>query len=405
MASGGKRAKGHALLLALSVGVALPAQYQRPRTALSPAEEKAIAAGRKGAKPRPVSPRKGLHREEVARSRIFEAAKPSVVYISSATRQFVFRNSATGDVFAIPPGTGTGFLWDDQGHVVTNHHVVTVDDPNGRPRSEAEEIQVTLSNGKSYKARVIGRSLAHDIAVLRVFAPFKDLRPLPIGASKDLAVGHSVLAIGNPFGLDHTLTSGIISALNREIPTSFGTSIQGAIQTDAAINPGNSGGPLLDSSGRLVGMNTSITSTSGSSAGIGFAIPVDTLNRIVPLLIAKGQMDRPALGFVAVNARQTLNLGIDKGVLVERVDQGGLAEKAGIRGCTIASDGHLEVLGDVILGFQGKPIENSLQLLDRLELEPPDAVLSFTILREGQTRTVTIDPKGASTPAKQRPEV
>ncbi|HWQ09878.1 MAG TPA: trypsin-like peptidase domain-containing protein, partial [Holophaga sp.] len=267
---------------------------------ISPEEAAAIEVGRKGAKVRPVVPAKPLDAQEAKRVRIFKVAKPSVVYIASATQIYVLANQETGDTWAIPPGTGTGFVWDDLGHVVTNYHVIMVD-VAGAPLSEAEDLQVTLADGKTYRARLIGKSLSYDIAVLRVFAPLTGMKPLPLGTSKDLQVGQSVLAIGNPFGLDHTLTQGIISGLRKEVVTdeALQRKIRGAIQIDAAINPGNSGGPLLDSSGRVIGMNTSTKTRSG----VSFAIPVDTLNRVVPLLIAKGQLDRPELGFTAISSK------------------------------------------------------------------------------------------------------
>jgi S1-C subfamily serine protease len=256
-----------------------------------------------------------------------------------------------------------------------------------------------LADGKRYRARVVGRSLAHDIAVLKVFAPLKDMKSLALGTSRDLQVGQSVLAIGNPWGLDHTMTNGIVSAIGREVVLNpyFGTRIRNAIQTDAAINPGNSGGPLLDSSGRLIGMNTLIRSTTGSSAGIGFAIPADTLNRVVPVLIAKGQIERPELGFTSWSDVDARVLGVKHGVAVSEVSPGGLADRAGLKGSLILQGASPLTpkdvrLGDVIVSFQGKPIENSPQLFDALELEPADATLVFEVLREGQRTKVTIRP-------------
>lgn len=363
---------------------------------ITPEEQAAIEIGRRGARVRPVVPRKPLDAQEASRVKIFRASKPSVVYIASATQRYVLLNQETGDTVAIPPGTGTGFVWDDQGHVVTNYHVVMVD-VGGAPLSEAEDLQVTLADGKTYRARVIGKSLAYDIAVLRVFAPLKSVRPLPLGTSKDLQVGQSVLAIGNPFGLDHTLTQGIISGLRKEVitDTALQRKIRGAIQTDAAINPGNSGGPLLDSAGRVVGMNTSIKSKTGYNAGVSFAIPVDTLNRVVPLLIAKGQLDRPELGFSGISNQLAGLLGITKGVVVGGVVPGGIADRAGLRGWKIKEGDKLPTLGDVIVGFQGRPIDNEVQLLDVLELEAPDADLVFTVLRDGKRLNITMRPGDA----------
>jgi S1-C subfamily serine protease len=276
--------------------------------------------------------------------------------------------------------------------------VITVDDPSGGPRGEAEELQVTLADGKTYKALVIGRSLSLDIAVLHVFAPLEQMKPLPLGTSADLEVGQSVLAIGNPFGLDHTLTAGVISALKRDILTGFGTHILDAVQTDAAINPGNSGGPLLDRAGRLIGMNTAIRTTTGISAGVGFAIPVDTLNRVVPVLIAKGQLRRPELGIVTFPPAASATLGARHGIAVDSVTPGSLADKAGFQGLRIRPGAKEPIeladviLGDVIVGLNGHPLESDTQLMDLLELEPPETQLNFEVLRDGKPHRLTINP-------------
>lgn len=375
--------------------------YQGTNPPISPEEEAAIEIGRKGAKVRPVAPPQPLHPAEAAQVRVFKASKPSVVYIASATQRYVIKDVWTGDLFALPPGTGTGFVWDQLGHVVTNHHVIEIENENGVPIGEAEDLQVTLSDGKTYRARVIGKSLAYDIAVLRVFAPLKDMKPLPLGRSKNLNVGQSVVAIGNPFGLDHTMTQGIISGLGREVITdvSLQRRIRGAIQTDAAINPGNSGGPLLDSAGHLIGMNTSIKSKTGYSTGVSFAIPVDTLNRVVPLLIAKGQLERPELGFSAIPSNLAAMLGVTKGIVVGGVATGSIAERAGLRGWKLKEGATVPDVGDVIVGFQGRAIENEVQLLDLLELEPAGAQLVFDVIRAGVRIRITMRP-GDVIPAK-----
>jgi len=386
------------LLLLAGCSTEVRAATQGSAQPVSPEEEAAIEIGRKGAKARSVIPRRPLDLQEAGRVKIFKASRPSVVYIASATQRYVLLNQETGDTFAIPPGTGTGLVWDDQGHVVTNYHVVMLD-VGGAPLNEADDVQVTLADGKTYRARVIGKSIAYDIAVLRVFAPLKSLKPLPLGTSKDLQVGQSVLAIGNPFGLDHTLTQGIISGLRKEVTTdaALQRKIRGAIQTDAAINPGNSGGPLLDSAGRLIGMNTSIKSEKENLAGVsfGFAIPVDTLNRVVPLLIAKGQLERPGLGFSGISSQLAALLGVTKGVVVGGVVSGGLAEQAGLRGWKIKEGDKIPTLGDIIVGFQGRPIDNEVQLLDLLELEQPDAPLVFEVLRDGKRLVITMRPGDA----------
>ncbi len=385
-------------LLAATVPPQAPEPYQRRNPDIPKREKEAIERARKGSGRRPVDATRRLTPEERSRAEVFRASKDSVVYIASIA---TFRN-LFGDVFSQPAGTGTGFVWDEKGHVVTNHHVITVED-GGAPIGEAQDLQVTLSDGRTYKAQVVGRSLEYDIAVLQVFAPLERLKPLRLGRSADLQAGQSVLAIGNPFGLDHTLSAGVISAVGREVPTSGGRRISQAIQTDAAINPGNSGGPLLDSSGRLIGMNTAILnptqSAVGFSLGIGFAIPVDTLNRVVPLLIQKGQLVRPKLGFSALLPEHAALLGVRKGVMVAEVEPGSLAAAAGLQGLRFKPGtedrrqlNDVVALGDLIVGFQGKPIERDIQLFDLMELEPPDADLAFDVLRDGRRLTIVLRP-------------
>jgi S1-C subfamily serine protease len=229
--------------------------------------------------PRVVTPRGDLAEEEKATIELFRQASKSVVYITAIALR---RDAFSLNVYEIPEGTGSGFMWDEEGHIVTNYHVIRT----------ANGCQVTLADNSTYSAELVGAAPAKDLAVLRIDAPKRLLRPIPVGTSRDLLVGQKVFAIGNPFGLDQTLTTGVISALNREIQSVARQPIQGVIQTDAAINPGNSGGPLLDSAGRLIGVNTAIFSPSGAYAGIGFAIPVDTVNEVVPKLIQQGQKAR-----------------------------------------------------------------------------------------------------------------
>jgi S1-C subfamily serine protease len=224
---------------------------------------------------RTVTPRGDLAADERSTIELFENSRDSVVYISTAQ---LVRDVWTRNVFSIPRGNGSGFIWDDSGHVVTNFHVI----------QGASQATVKLADGRDYQATLVGTSPAHDIAVLKIGVGFKRPPAVPIGASADLKVGQKVFAIGNPFGLDWTLTTGIVSALDRSLPSDDGgPSIEHLIQTDAAINPGNSGGPLLDSAGRLIGINTAIYSPSGASAGIGFAVPVDTVRRVVPRIITR----------------------------------------------------------------------------------------------------------------------
>lgn len=274
---------------------------------------------------RTVTARGDLALDERATIQLFEQSHDSVVFISTTK---LVRDIWTRNVFAVPRGNGSGFFWDDAGHVVTNFHVI----------QGANEATVKLADGRDYKAALIGVSPSHDIAVLKIGVGFKRPTPIPIGTSHDLKVGQKVFAIGNPFGLDWTLTTGIISALDRSLASENGPAIEHLIQTDAAINPGNSGGPLLDSAGRLIGINTAIYSPSGASAGIGFAVPVDTVMRVVPQIIDKGKYIRPSLG-ISVDERfndqivQLLNI---RGVVVLSVTPGSAAEKAGLRGQLLA---------------------------------------------------------------------
>ncbi|BDU78549.1 S1C family serine protease [Mesoterricola sediminis] len=406
MADRGTGFRRVAIALALVLPLAAQEGFEHPRTQLSPKEQETVDYNRRLARPRTPLPRLPLTAEEKARARSFNQARNSVVFIHSITDGYYTSNR--GDVYAIPPASGTGFVWDSLGHVVTNHHVISYEDPAGRPGGEADNLQVTLADGRVYKAVVIGRNLAQDIAVLHVFAPLDAMKPLPIGTSKDLVVGQDVLAIGNPFGLDHTLTTGIISALGRDIPTSFGTHITGAIQTDAAINPGNSGGPLLDRAGRLIGMNTAITTNSGASAGVGLAIPVDTLNKVVPILIARGQTYRPVLGFSALPSYQNPVLNIGRGVAVFEVTPGGIADKAGLRGFTYKEGSKAPyapedvIVGDVILTVNGLTLSSDAHLMDFLDLTPPEQTLDFEVLRAGKVIHITLKPEAAAPVAERR---
>src|SRR6185369_5769617 len=245
----------------------------------------------------PVAPGQ-LNEAERATVELFHNAAPSVVFITSlSVRRSAFRFNLT----QIPRGTGSGFIWDDAGHIVTNFHVI----------QGGDAARVTLADQSTWDAKLVGTAPEKDLAVLKIEAPRDRLRPIPIGTASDLQVGQHVFAIGNPFGLDHTLTTGVISALGREIESAARTPIRDVIQTDAAINPGNSGGPLLDSSGRLIGVNTAIYSPSGSSAGIGFAIPVDVVNRVVPDLIKNGRVPVPGIGIVAADEAAATRIGAE----------------------------------------------------------------------------------------------
>jgi S1-C subfamily serine protease len=333
---------------------------------------------RTDAAPRPVAPGGDLAADEAATIAIFERSRDSVVFIS--TRQQV-RDVWTRNVLTVPRGTGSGFIWDEHGHVVTNFHVI----------DGASEASVRLADGREVKAGLVGASPAHDIAVLRIGVAFNRPAPVPIGQSSTLKVGRKVFAIGNPFGLDWTLTTGIVSALDRSLPTDSGATIEHLIQTDAAINPGNSGGPLLDSSGRLIGINTAIYSPSGASAGIGFAVPVDTVNRVVPQLIKTGKYLRPALGIQVdegLNERASALLNV-KGVIVLRVTPGSAAAAAGLKGATVSADGSI-VPGDIITGVEGKPVASVGQLLGRLDDFKIGDAVKLQVLRDGRQQDVLV---------------
>jgi S1-C subfamily serine protease len=328
--------------------------------------------------PRAVTARGPLPPEEEQTISLFEKSRGSVVYITTQSRVI---DPWTRNIFNIPRGTGSGFVWDENGGIVTNFHVV----------AGASGARVRLSDGGDVAATLVGVSPAHDLAVIRVEVP-KPPPPLPIGTSHDLRVGQQTFAIGNPFGLDWTLTTGIISALDRSLPSEDGRSlIEHLIQTDAAINPGNSGGPLLDSAGRLIGVNTAIFSPSGASAGVGFAVPVDTVNRVVPQLIGSGKYVRPVLG---VEVDEQLNQQViqrvgTQGVAVLRVTPGSPAATAGLRGLRVQPDGAIAP-GDIILAVDGKPVDNVPRLLSRLDDYKVGDTVRLTVLREGQQTDVNV---------------
>jgi len=318
---------------------------------------------------RSVAPRGELWSDEKSTITLFRQASPSVVNITAIGVQ---RDLFTLNLYQIPQGTGSGFIWDKSGNVITNFHVI----------QEADAAQVTLGDQSTWKARVVGMAPDKDLAVLRIDAPADRLRPIPVGTSKDLQVGQYVFAIGNPFGLDQTLTTGVISALGREIESVTRRPIQGVIQTDAAINPGNSGGPLLDSAGRLIGVNAAIYSPSGTSAGIGFAIPVDTVNRIVPELIRYGKVTRPGIGVQIAEEQLAERLGVT-GVLVVDVVPGSAAAKAGILPTRRESSGRVR-LGDVIVAIDGIKVESPNDLFLLLERYKVGDVVNVSLLRDGK---------------------
>jgi len=329
------------------------------------------------ARPRPVEPRGALPEWEQVPIRRFKEAAPSVVYITTTEERS--RDVFGLDVVEVPAGSGTGFIWDDQGHVVTNFHVI----------QGAMRAYITLADGSRHEAAYVGGAPDKDLAVLLLAKAPPKLHPIPLGSSGDLQVGQAVLAIGNPFGLDQTLTTGVVSALGREIQSVTRRRIAGVIQTDAAINPGNSGGPLLDSAGRLIGVNTAIQSPSGASAGIGFAVPVDTVNRVVPQLISRGRLERPDLGFEPVAPRLVERaFGPQKGVMVGKVFRGGAAARAGLRGVSV--DGRQVSAGDLIQGVNGRRIDDWDGLLDAVEALPLGSTVDLDLQREGRRMRLAI---------------
>ncbi len=317
-----------------------------------------------------------LSPEEQATIAVFERATRSVVFIANTAMQ---RDPWSFNLFEVPQGSGTGFVWSRQGHIVTNYHVIY----------GADAITVTLADRTDYKAKVIGADPDHDLAVLQVQAPESALQPVSIGNSQSLRVGQKVLAIGNPFGLDHTLTTGVVSALGRTIKSMSNRTIEGVIQTDAAINPGNSGGPLLDSGGRLIGVNTQIMSPSGAFAGIGFAVPVDTVNRIVPELIKHGKLIRPGLGISLVPDAMARRWGI-KGVIIGKVGRGSIAERIGLHGARETVGGRVE-LGDIIVAVDGKAVETIDDLMDLMEQHKVGDEVTIEYVR-GKRRLQVIAP-------------
>ena len=350
---------GSRVLLALILGALLGGWFvPRIIRSLAPVD----------ATPREVTPRGALAVDETSVIDMFERAAPSVVFITTlATRRTSAWSRYATEAKA---GEGSGFVWDDQGHVVTNYHVLNVEGVSGA--------KVTLHDRSTYEATFVGGSPDHDLAVLRIAAPPSELRPLAIGTSHDLRVGQKVFAIGNPFGWDQTLTDGIVSALGRTIRSVGGRDIENCIQTNAAINPGNSGGPLLDSAGRLIGVNTAIYSPSGASAGIGFAIPVDIVNGVVPQLIGHGKVVRPQLG-VMIREQDSRTLGLD-GLMINEVTQGTGAAEAGLRGLTWDRREN-PILGDVILSIDGARVQSVEDLHQVLETRAPGDVVAVRLRR------------------------
>jgi S1-C subfamily serine protease len=295
----------------------------------------------------------------------------------------VQRDAFSLNVQEVPEGTGSGFVWDQDGHIVTNYHVVR----------GAQAAKVTLADHSTWNASLVGVSPSHDLAVLYIDAPKNKLPPILIGTSGDLQVGQKTLAIGNPFGLDHTLTTGVVSAVGRDIKGQSGTVLEGMIQTDAAINPGNSGGPLLDSAGRLIGVNSAIVSPSGAYAGIGFAIPVDTVNQVVPEIIRYGNVARPTIGVRLATPQLARQLGVDSGALVFDVIPNSGATKAGLHGTRRDRDGNVS-LGDVIVAVDGQQVENPLDLNRLVGKHRVGDQVKLTIVRNDERQDVEVTLQG-----------
>lgn len=303
--------------------------------------------------------------------RLFENASPSVCYITTKAQR---RSFWTRDVSEVEAGSGSGFVWDNQGHIITNYHVIR----------DASRAIVTLANGQDYEAKLVGIAKEKDLAVLRIEAPVGELQPIPVGTSQDIRVGQAVYAIGNPFGLDQTLTTGVVSALDREINSQANVPIRGVIQSDAAINPGNSGGPLMDSRGMLIGVNTAIYSPSGASAGIGFSIPVDVVRYVVPDLIRYGEVRRASLGL------DFYRYWRGTGLAVEEVTPQGPAAINGVRGLSQDARGNW-VLGDVLVGINGKPIKSTTDYFLEMENYEPGQRVTLNLVRNDREVKVEVE--------------
>ena len=366
--------KGRLLILGVAIGAILGLMVGGLflRQAQPPSERKNVRNVSNAAL---IAAEKELLPDERNTVDIFREVAPSVVFITSTARQ---TNWFSREATEVPQGSGSGFIWDSDGAVVTNYHVI----------ASGGNLSVTLSDGSNYKASVVGAEPNKDIAVLRITAPKSKLKAVSIGSSDRLIVGQKVLAIGNPFGLDQTLTVGIVSALGRQIRSPSERTISDVIQTDAAINPGNSGGPLLDSTGRLIGVNTAIISPSGAYAGIGFAVPVNTVKTIVPQLIQHGKIIRPGLGVTIVpdNIAQRLEV---KGVIIGEVTDGTEAARAGLQGIQQNDDGDL-ILGDIITGIDDKKVENIDDLAEALESHKIGDVVTVKVVRNGKERTTKV---------------
>ncbi|WP_437603979.1 S1C family serine protease [Sorangium sp. So ce590] len=328
--------------------------------------------------PPPVPPpsKNALIEDERNTISVFREVASATVFV---TQRRLVVDRFFGTAVEVPAGSGSGFVWDADGHIVTNFHVV----------DNAQSLIVRLQGEKTFPARLVGVEPRKDIAVLKIDAPKEMLKPIQIAPLREpLEVGQKAIAIGNPFGLDHTLTTGIISAVGRQVEGAGGVTIRDMIQTDAAINPGNSGGPLLDSSGHLIGMNTMIFSKSGASAGIGFAVPSTMIARVVPQIIKTGKAETVGLGIQLDPARRLERRNGIRGVIVMSVIPDGPAAKAGLRGLSEGDRGL--VLGDVIVGLDGAPVADYDALYNALDGKKPGEKVKVDLLRGGQKTTVEI---------------
>jgi S1-C subfamily serine protease len=318
-----------------------------------------------------------LQADEKNNIEVFREVSQSVVYISSVQYQ---RDFFSLNVYEIPQGTGTGFVWDDKGHIVTNFHVI----------DDANRVEVTLWNQKTYNAEFIGGDPDKDLAVLKIDAKKSVLNPIKTVGREPLLVGQKAIAIGNPFGLDNTMTVGIISALGREIESLTGRKITGVIQTDAAINPGNSGGPLLNTHGKMIGVNTQIVSKSGSSSGIGFAIPIDVVKKIIPQLIQYGKVREIGLAGVSlVPDYYRYRLGFKSGVIIYKVRRGSSAERVGLKGLSRGRFGRI-IVGDVVVELEGKEIAKINDIADILDNYKSGQSVDLKVFRDDRLINVKV---------------
>ena len=356
-----------AILLLLVAGALVYTVIRQRRAPATPTSQVSVD-------PRAITPRGDLAQDEQTTVELFKNTSPSVVHITSLESRPSRLNMNALD---IRQGTGSGFIWDDNGHVVTNFHVI----------QNADHAEVTLFDNSVWRAEIVGVAPDKDLAVLKIDSKTK-LKPIPLGTSSNLLVGQKVFAIGNPFGLDQTLTTGVISGLGREIKALTKRPIYDVIQTDASINPGNSGGPLLDSSARLIGVNTAIYSPSGSNAGIGFAVPVDTINLIIPQLISNGRIVRPGLG-IHIGSDQVANQLNLEGVLIIDVPANTAAGRAGLQGTTAGAGGRW-ILGDIIVGVDGTPVRSSGDLFRALDNHSVGDTIELTVEHNKQRRNVEV---------------